>query len=222
MPSRCCVPNCDTYYSGQPKRSKFRFPKDEKRQALWVKSIPREDYVVNEHSRICIEHFCEGHIIRTDKIKGEDGAWVICKKSLPKLSNDAFPSIFQDYSQYKSHNSNPEANQKTLLRKRGGLSKESPTKSKKRCLKEVHQDEVVLSEPLKKDIIQDFKSFSKNVINHLNSLWLIRQARSNNGDYFSLYLITATSPNKPVLSTAIRVYQDMSIDVHTVQNSICL
>ena len=38
----------------------FRFPKDMRKRKAWVKAINRAEWVPNEYSRICSEHFVDG------------------------------------------------------------------------------------------------------------------------------------------------------------------
>ena len=98
MPDKCCVVGCRSNYASKksktPYKSVFPFPKEEKRKALWLKKIQRQDYVVTQYSFVCIDHFSDYHIIRQDKYQRKDGSWVVIDRKKPSLTEDAFPSIF--------------------------------------------------------------------------------------------------------------------------------
>ena len=61
---------------------------------LWIRKIPRQGFVPTKYSRVCIDHFAEVHILRSSSAKRDDGTILTLQRSVPKLTTDAYPSIF--------------------------------------------------------------------------------------------------------------------------------
>ena len=77
MPHYCIVPMC-TNVSGTPGISFHRLPlKNPVLLKIWLIKIRRENAPVNEHSRICSEHFKDG------KKQGKDDIPVVCAWTKP-------------------------------------------------------------------------------------------------------------------------------------------
>lgn len=101
MPYACCVPGCKSNYESKGDNvSVFRFPKDETRRTKWVQHIHRKDYVVTKNSRVCIKHFADHFILREDQIVRPDGSVLISPRSQIKLTDDAYPTIFENQPSY--------------------------------------------------------------------------------------------------------------------------
>ena len=67
-----------------------------------VKKIPRADYELTKNSVVCAVHFKEEFIVCYDEAKRDDGSILRVKRSWPKVSEDAYPSIFPDCPKYLS------------------------------------------------------------------------------------------------------------------------
>jgi len=105
MPEKCCVPGCRGNYEGtaehdQEKVSIFRFPKDPELRAKWIRLIPRENLLVHDKTVVCEKHFAQQFIIRFDRVTRTDGSILTVPRKNPKLSPDAYPSIFPNISSY--------------------------------------------------------------------------------------------------------------------------
>ena len=95
MPGRrCCIPGCKSNFDGREKVSLFRFPKDDLRRNQWLKSIDRKNFLPSDSSVVCERHFSQHFIIRNDFKREKDGTISCVKRYNPKLSDEAFPSIF--------------------------------------------------------------------------------------------------------------------------------
>ncbi|XP_061179613.1 peroxynitrite isomerase THAP4-like [Saccostrea echinata] len=58
-----CVVKCSNRDDTKGKRKGlhfFRFPKDGRKRRAWIKAINRDDFVPNEHTCVCSEHFVTG------------------------------------------------------------------------------------------------------------------------------------------------------------------
>lgn len=72
MPAKCCVPNCKTVYSSNYKENAdaakeclILFSTSNKELlAKWSKAVPREDYVVTKHSKVCIKIFEDTDLLK--------------------------------------------------------------------------------------------------------------------------------------------------------------
>jgi hypothetical protein len=103
MPQKCCAPGCSANYDNSGEYvSVFRFPDDPVRRQLWLKRIPRENLVITKNTVICRKHFEERFVVTVDKIKCADGQELLVNRERPKLTDDAFPSIFQNVPSYLS------------------------------------------------------------------------------------------------------------------------
>jgi hypothetical protein len=101
MPLHCCVPRCRSNYNKNDHVTVFRFPMNEEElKARWLRSIHRQDYIVNKNSRVCIKHFPENFIIREDKAVKTDGTVLVVPRQRLKLPDDAYATIFLDQPSY--------------------------------------------------------------------------------------------------------------------------
>ena len=105
MPEKCCVPGCRGNYEGtaehdQEKVSVFRFPKDPELRAKWIRLIPRQNLLVHDKTVVCEKHFAQQFIIRFDSVTHTDGYILTVPQKNPKLSPDAYPSIFPNIPSY--------------------------------------------------------------------------------------------------------------------------
>ena len=97
------MPNCRGNCNGAEKVSVFRFPDDSEKRRLWLKKIHREDnFEPTRNSVVCIKHFSEQFIVRFDSVKRDDGSVLTVERSVPKLTNDAYPSLLPNCPSYLS------------------------------------------------------------------------------------------------------------------------
>ena len=62
MVQTCCVYKCHNRLLKSNSRfvSYFRFPKDKRKRAAWIKAVNRQDFVPNDQTRVCSDHFRSG------------------------------------------------------------------------------------------------------------------------------------------------------------------
>ena len=99
MPYKCCIPECRGNYDATKERmdekvSVFSFPDDPDLRAKWLRMIPRKDYAVTKHTVVCEKRFAAEFIVRVDVATRHDGSVIHEPRKRPKLTADAYPSIF--------------------------------------------------------------------------------------------------------------------------------
>ena len=195
------MPGCRGNYDGGEKVSVFAFPSDQTRRNLWLSKIPRADFQPTAQSVVCAQHFSEQFIIRTDSATRPDGSVLTVERTRPKLSEDAYPSMFPNCPSY--------------------LSEEPPKKRKRpeKRREEVQQrDECAFTAYLQRDKINSFAEFSSDMKCHLpaHDTWLCRFHDSGADSYWSLYRIHDSSINtKPTFVSAIRICADLHVEIFT-------
>lgn len=103
MPKKCSVPGCKGNYDSNKATgyvSVFRFPTDEETKKLWLKYIPRAEWVPNKDSVVCEKHFDETSISRTEVYKDGEGVTKEISRSRPILLPGAVPRIFPSLPSY--------------------------------------------------------------------------------------------------------------------------
>ncbi|GIX67310.1 hypothetical protein CEXT_741321, partial [Caerostris extrusa] len=114
MVKKCCVPCCRSNYDPTVYISCFQFPKEEDRRNLWLKKINRKDYSPSSKNAIvCIKHFSEKFVITEDHAVRDNGSVLTVKRIYPKLTPDAYSSIFPNQPAYLS--SDPVSKEKLHL-----------------------------------------------------------------------------------------------------------
>ncbi|XP_054707678.1 uncharacterized protein LOC129217406 [Uloborus diversus] len=101
MPRCCSIQGCKSNYRSQSERvTTFALPKCEELKNKWLRTIP-SDFTGLKKPVICIKHFQEDDVITTDKcvVKGKVKEF---QRKIPKLKDDAVPSIFSDLPSTKS------------------------------------------------------------------------------------------------------------------------
>lgn len=101
MPRNCCVPGCTSNYQVCD-TSVFRFPRDEECRQRWVKAINRKDFTPTNNTAVCGKHFEPRFIITEDRMKRPDGSVITARRGTPKLTKDAYPTIFPNQPQHLS------------------------------------------------------------------------------------------------------------------------
>lgn len=103
MGYKCYAPNCKSgYASCKDKVALFKVPSDPVRLELWRRKVPRSDRLLQPSDRICAKHFDSKFICDRYHAEHEGHVLLDAKKSKPRLSNDAIPTIFEGCPSYLS------------------------------------------------------------------------------------------------------------------------
>lgn len=101
MPRCCSVSGCKSNYRSQNESvSTFALPKDENQRKIWLRKIPTDLNNI-KNPVVCIKHFPDDLIIRTDKVIVQ-GEMKEFPRKIPKLKEGAFPCIFPNLPKYLS------------------------------------------------------------------------------------------------------------------------
>jgi hypothetical protein len=196
------VPGCRSNYDGETEKiSSFSFPRDSTRRALWLRKIPRDNYEPSAQSVVCEKHFSEEFIVRFDSATRTDGSILTVKRDRPKLSNDAYPSIFPNCPAYLSSEPAP---------------KRRKPEERQQALQE--RDEKTFSEWMKADRLSSFSDFNDGLENRIGDKWICKKhvvvgesTGSTNTQYTSLYCIQDFPA--PKLVSAVKVFEDLQVQV---------
>lgn len=102
MPRHCSVFGCRSNYDTETERtSTFSLPKDENLRKTWLRNIPT-DFSKLKNPTICIKHFDESCIIRIDRVTTMKGELIEYHRKIPKLTENAMPTIFPNTPSYCS------------------------------------------------------------------------------------------------------------------------
>ena len=102
--SSCVVPGCQSGYGTKNEFpegvGKHRFPKDPRMRELWIKAIPRADWVPTVHSRVCSLHFVKSDfkVDRNDSNKNRNRGELKTRC----LKKNAIPRVFPGCPSYLS------------------------------------------------------------------------------------------------------------------------
>ena len=193
MPNKCCVTNCRSNYKNAPKKTVFKFPDDEDRRKLWIRKIPRQGFIPTKYSRVCIDHFAEEHILRTSSAKRDDGTILTLERAVPKLTTEAYPSIFLGCPGYLSE-----------------TKKSSRRTPADRQADYDMRDEENLQERLHEDSIENFVMFQEKFSDHWDKKWIKRYCES--GKSWNFYFIQEYD-SVPTIDAYFRVHETMKIEV---------
>ena len=148
---------------------------------------------------MCIDHFSEQFIVRFDSAKRDDGSILTVQRSAPKLTKDAYPSIFPNCPSY--------------------LSNEPPAKRKKpeqRRAEVEERDNIAFCSWQEEDKIKDFADFSAKCLVKLSQGWFHKLHTPDNTDhYWSFYRIADSTTTKPTLLSAVRIFNDLHVEIFT-------
>lgn len=197
MPDACCVPGCRGNYRATKnhpfeKVSVFKFPSNEDMRAKWVRMIPREGLTVNAKTVVCEKHFADQFIIRFDSAVRPDGSVLTVRRGTPKLTADAYPSIFPNVPSY--------------------LSEEPPTKRKApddRRAEMSARDDQLFNNFLEQDQIRDYEDLMTKLSDHIKDYtdWIT----VNKPEYVSLCYLTVD--DIPKLHVVIRINVNVNVTV---------
>lgn len=177
MPSRCCVPSCNSNFDSWLKDNNpvaaFKFPKNEKLRKLWVHAIPRKNWAPTNCSYVCVLHFNEEDV----RVGGSLKRTILAKDAVPRFFKNV-PSHLNK-PKHKPQRQLPEKRHERVL-----LAQEN----KKRAL-------------LEDDRIVDFKNFvSKYQENAANNVgWSYFETEDN----VSIFIVKF----KKELCSAVRIFK---------------
>jgi hypothetical protein len=193
MPSRCCVPGCNSNYDSALKTTQnnrgmsiFKFPKNEERKQAWLKAIPRDDFTPSSSSVVCQLHFHSTDIVRYDKHLQPDGSTKELLLNRPRLKDNAIPSIFPNLPSYLTKSKPKERN-------------DPQSRRNAVCQRQIDN----VTNFLNSDIIIDFNDLKNKISTEVNmSGWEFKI--SDNGIYF---FTLNFSNNNLTIDTSIYVSQ---------------
>lgn len=122
MGRSCCVPLCKSNYGNSSGISAFTFPKDKVLREKWIRCIHRDNFSVNNKTVVCIKHFDPKFIVREDIFPVENGEPIHIPRKNPKLTPDAYPTIFDNQPSYNNislpqERKDPEERKQQLLQR---------------------------------------------------------------------------------------------------------
>lgn len=100
MGRSCCVPGCKSNYGYESGISTFKFPKDKSLKEKWIKSIHRDKFEVNDKTVVCIKHSEPKFVVKEDIFNVLNGDPICIPRKIPKLKDDAYPTIFPNQPSY--------------------------------------------------------------------------------------------------------------------------
>jgi hypothetical protein len=149
------------------KLSVFHFPADVALRDKWYKSVPRnpEEYKNNKRPPVvCGKHFSTEFIVREDKVTRSDGTVLSVLRKKPKLTENAYPTIFPNAPSYQS--SEPPRKRKTPVDRRQEMSR---------------RDEQRFNDWMASDRIESFDEMSDKIDDlskrYLESKWIIKHLK---------------------------------------------
>ena len=197
MPFKCCVTGCSSNYKNTDDQHVTIYKCPKQSVELWKSKIPRKDIIIDANSRVCIKHFDERFLIREYVFTGSDGKKYSEQRKFPKLTADAYPSIFPNLPSYLSE------------------SLPSPRKTPDQRRAEIDErDNSILDEYLSCDCIASRNAFASEIRGKLQAmdeddLWNVTTKDQVmyifNFDYSQAYLRIATS---------VLVFDDMSVKLY--------
>ena len=199
MPEKCCVPGCRGNYEGtaehdQEKVSIFRFPKDPELRAKWIRLIPRENLFVHDKTVACEKHFAQQFIIRFDSVTRTDGSILTVPRKNPKLSPDAYPSIFPNIPSYLT--SEPSRKRKAPEQRRLEMSA---------------RDEEQFQQWLSDDQILSFDAFCEQLnsfVAGVDSQWVVIRSCG----FVNICIVDM--PDVPQFVTVVKIHDTMAVEVY--------
>lgn len=94
MGRSCSINGCRSNYDNAIKISSFGVPKDKILRDKWIKFINRPDLNIHDRTTVCIKHFESRFVIKEDLFPILDGDPILVPRKTPKLSTDAYPTIY--------------------------------------------------------------------------------------------------------------------------------
>ena len=118
MPDRCSVTKCRSNYdSVEGYITVFRFPNDVEQRNLWLRKIPRKDWIPGPSARVCELHFDQKFVSKELEYIDAKGNKKMFPRTHPILLPGAVPTIFQNVPKYLSSTPNRERSDPEKRRK---------------------------------------------------------------------------------------------------------
>jgi hypothetical protein len=130
--------------------SVFSYPKEPHLRQQWLRAIHSANYEPGNSAVVCVNHFEERFIIREDTAIRDDGSLLVVPRKIPKLTKDAYPTIFPNQPSYFSCKA--PAKRKSPEEREKEIETRNEENHKKLC---------------QEDIIQDFEDF-RGKVNKMN------------------------------------------------------
>jgi len=111
MPLKCCVTGCTSNYKRKSDvnidsvnvyRIQSECKGDDEKLQNWLKTNPRQNLTVTYNTVVCIKHFATPFIVVNDTATRSDGSVLTVPRRVPKLTKDAYPSLFENCPSYLS------------------------------------------------------------------------------------------------------------------------
>jgi len=199
MPEKCCVTGCRGNYEAtaeyeEEKVSVFRFPKDPELRAKWIRLIPRENLTVHDKTVVCEKHFAQHFILRVDSATRPDGSILTVPRKNPKLTADAYPTIFPNTPSYLT--SEPSRKRKAPEDRRLEMSA---------------RDEQQFLQWMTDDQISSFDVFCDkidNFVSDVDNQWVIIRSCG------CVNICMVDMSNVPQFLTVIKIHETMEVEVY--------
>ena len=109
MVNYCCITECKTSYKSNEKSEPIallRFLQNDMLQQMWVKAIPRKNWIVTKNHKVCALHFTEDDFITKSNDHRESRKLSCTSHTLKRicLKVIAVPHVFSLLPQYLSFN----------------------------------------------------------------------------------------------------------------------
>ena len=163
----------------------------------WLRCIPRQALEVTECTVICIKHFSPHFIMREDSVKRPDGSILTVQRSRPKLTPDAYPSLFENCPAYLS--SEPPAKRTDPEQRRANIDMRS-----NQLFDNWMESDRISSLPALREQLE-------GIVNNQDKWKYIDMS-----DSVIFYVLDVSNVNKPTVQTSITVHDDLT--VHVCQN----
>ena len=191
----CVAPGCTSGYGTQsqlpPGVTSHRFPKDPVQREIWIRAVPRKDWVPSASARICSLHFHEcDYITERNDSKNRRDAELVRKRLKP----NSVPHVFINCPVYLSKPSVQERSSKSSI--------ESRTKN------EIQRAEKQAKDFLDLDLIEVFEDILNVPEWSFPSSWNIISFRSTQKIVFEE--MSFNEDHKPFLSYSLTISDKLS------------
>ena len=200
MGRTCCVPGCKSNYGKVCDTSTFKFPKESVLREKWTKLIHRDNFEVNDKTVVCVKHFEPKFVVREDIFPIENGDPIRVPRKIPKLTNDAYPTIFHNQPSYHT------------------ISVPKERKNPQERVKQLQaRDEACFSKWCEQDNIPNFDSFKSDLQKRTVYPFIL----SVKDDYVAFIKLKDDSLSDiPSISVCFKV--SSSLEVQIFHNNVCL
>jgi hypothetical protein len=156
--------------------------------------IPRKDYAVTKSTAVFEKHFAPEFIVRVDVVTRPDGSVLREPRKRPKLTEDAYPSVFPHTPSY--------------LTSEPGRKRKAP---EDRRLELTVRDDQMFSDWMSDDRIASFDDLCFKAHDFVKSSADVEWLVIRRIDYLCISAIEVS--DVPRFTVVIRIRQDMTVDV---------